>query len=93
MNIYSKGVFPQGQLHTDSTVKVIFRLGPSVLTPSSEAADVRSKEILLSNSCGTEKKGSVMFYQVTSTHLRYSYMKTNTESKLSATSVEQVVDS
>lgn len=56
MNIYSKGVFPHGQLHTDSTAKVILRLGPSVLTPSSEAADIRSKEILLSNSCSNREE-------------------------------------
>lgn len=56
MNRYSNGVFLQGQPHTDSRTKGTLRLGP-VLTPSSEAADIRSKEILLSNSCSNRKEG------------------------------------
>lgn len=56
MNMYSKGIFLQGRPHTDSRAKGILRLAP-VLTPSLEAADIRSKEMLFSNSCSNREEG------------------------------------
>lgn len=86
MNMYSKGIFLQGRPHTDSRAKGTLRLALYLPHPWKQRTS-EVKKYCSPTAAVTGKKGSVAFYQVTSTHLRDSYLRTNTDSTLSASSV------
>lgn len=85
MNTQSKGIFLRGsciqvqehRVHSGCTPT------PPILTPSLEAADISSEEILLSNSCSDREKGLSDIPPGGKHSPKVLLSEDNTESKLS----------
>lgn len=86
MKTQSKGVFPGAVVHRPKSTGAHSRCTPTppILTPSVEAADISSDEILLSNSCSDREEGLSDTPAGGKHSPKMLLSEDNTESKLSA---------